>query len=150
MPRRPRNWPTRASPWDSISFDVTDSKAIEAGVAEIEKRHGRIDILVNNAGIQRRYPLEEFPEEEWNAVINLNLTAVFKMSKAVAKGMIARQYGKIVNICSANSAVAPPDHRCLLRRQGRPGHAEPFDGGPNGRSTTLPPTASVPATSIPR
>ena len=93
---------------DSISFDVTDSKAIEAGVAEIEKRHGRIDILVNNAGIQRRYPLEEFPEEEWNAVINLNLTAVFKMSKAVAKGMIARKYGKIVNICSANSAVARP------------------------------------------
>ena len=93
---------------DSIAFDVTDGAAVAGGVAELEKRHGRIDILVNNAGIQRRYPLEEFPDEEWQAVINLNLTAVFRMSKAVAKGMIARRYGKIVNICSANSAVARP------------------------------------------
>ena len=89
-------------------FDVTKTEAVNAGVAEVEERFGRIDILVNNAGIQRRHPMEEFPDEEFQAVIDVDLIAPFKVARAVAKGMIARKAGKIVNICSLQSAVTRP------------------------------------------
>lgn len=91
-----------------VAFDVTQTDSVNAGVAEIENRFGRIDILVNNAGIQRRYPLEEFPDDEFQAVIDVDLIAPFKVARAVAKGMIARKAGKIVNICSLQSAVTRP------------------------------------------
>jgi gluconate 5-dehydrogenase len=90
------------------AFDVTHTDAVNAGVAEIEKRIGAIDILVNNAGIQRRFPLEEFPDDEFQAVIDVDLIAPFKVARAVAKGMIARKAGKIVNICSLQSTVTRP------------------------------------------
>lgn len=90
------------------AFDVTDSAAVDAAVAAIEAEMGHIDILLNNAGIQRRYPMEEFPDEEWQAVIDLDLTAPFLVARAVAKGMIARKSGKIVNTCSLMSAATRP------------------------------------------
>lgn len=93
---------------ETAIFDVTDSAAIAAAVADIEARVGAVDILVNNAGIQRRYPLVDFPDEEWQAVMDLNLTAPFKMAKAVAKGMLERQAGKIINICSLNAIIMRP------------------------------------------
>lgn len=89
-------------------FDVSSTEAVAAGIADIENTVGPISALVNNAGIQRRYPLEEFPEEEWRKVVDLNLTSPFLVAKAVAKGMIARKSGKIVNICSLNSEVSRP------------------------------------------
>lgn len=90
------------------TFSVTDQPAVIAGVAAIEKRVGPIDILVNNAGIQRRHPLEAFPEDEWRQVIEMNLTSPFLVSKAVVGGMIARQRGKIINVCSLNSEISRP------------------------------------------
>jgi gluconate 5-dehydrogenase len=93
---------------EGVAFDVTKTEAVNAGVADIESRFGQIDILVNNAGIQRRYPLEEFPDAEWRAVIDLDLMAPFVVSRAVVKGMIARKAGKIINICSLQSTVTRP------------------------------------------
>ncbi|MBE0532414.1 MAG: SDR family oxidoreductase [Rhodospirillales bacterium] len=91
-----------------VSFDVTKTDAVNAGIADAESRFGQIDILVNNAGIQRRYPLEDFPDAEWQAVLDIDLTAPFVVSRAVVKGMIARKAGKIINICSLQSTVTRP------------------------------------------
>ena len=93
---------------ETAIFDVTDPASVAAGVADIEKRVGPVHILVNNAGIQRRHPLAEFPDEEWRQVLDLNLTAPFRMAKAVAKGMIERKSGKIINICSINAIIMRP------------------------------------------
>jgi gluconate 5-dehydrogenase len=89
-------------------FDVTDGAATRAAVAAIEAEHGRVDILVNNAGIQRRHPLVEFPESEWNEIIATNLTAPFLVAQAVLPGMIARRSGKIIHIASLMSELARP------------------------------------------
>jgi len=89
-------------------FDVTDTSAVKAGIEKIEKDEGPIDILVNNAGIQRRAPLDEISEETWREVMATNLDAVFFVGKEVAKRMIKRRRGKIINICSLTSDVARP------------------------------------------
>jgi gluconate 5-dehydrogenase len=86
-------------------FDVTAGAEVEAAVAAIEAEVGPIDILVNNAGIQRRMPLTEFPEEVWNEVIRNNLTSVFLVGRAVARHMIGRGRGKVINIASLMSEV---------------------------------------------
>jgi len=67
---------------------------------------GRLDILVNNAGIQHTAPIEEFPDERWDAVIALNLSAVFHAIKAALPQMKARDWGRIINIASAHGLVA--------------------------------------------
>jgi gluconate 5-dehydrogenase len=89
-------------------FDVTDPDAVEAGVARIEREAGAIDILVNNAGIQRRMPLAEFPVETWREVMRTNLDSVFFVGQAVARRMIPRGHGKIINIASLQSEVGRP------------------------------------------
>ncbi len=89
-------------------FDVTDKAAIEAAVAKIEKDIGPIDILVNNAGMQKRAPIVDFPEADWRQVIATNLNSVFFVTQAVARRMIERQRGKIVNICSVMSELGRP------------------------------------------
>jgi gluconate 5-dehydrogenase len=88
-------------------FDVTEPEAVTAGVAEVLSR-GDLDILVNNAGIQRRTPLQDFPEETWREVMRTNLDAVFYVAKAVARHMIARGRGKIINIGSVQSELGRP------------------------------------------
>jgi len=90
------------------AFDITNASEVEHQISEIEKTLGPIDVLVNNAGIQHRAPLEEFKLEDWNKIININLTGAFIVSKAVVKGMIQRQSGKIINICSLQSELARP------------------------------------------
>jgi gluconate 5-dehydrogenase len=90
------------------SFDVSDSNQIDQKISTIEREVGPVDILVNNAGIQKRGPLETIEESVWQEVIQTNLTAMFLMGKRVAKGMIARRSGKIINICSLMSEISRP------------------------------------------
>jgi gluconate 5-dehydrogenase len=89
-------------------FDVTDAEAVESAVDTLESTVGPIDILVNNAGIQRRGPLEEFPLETWRELMRTNLESVFIVGKAVARKMIPRRAGKIINIASLQSEAARP------------------------------------------
>lgn len=86
-------------------FDVTNEEAATEAVAKIAKEVGPVDILVNNAGIIKRIPAAEMSVADWQAVINVDLTAPFIMSKAVAKSMIERGGGKIINMCSMMSEV---------------------------------------------
>jgi len=89
-------------------FDVTDPTAVNAGIEKIEAETGPIDILVNNAGMQHRTPLEDFPDDAWDTLMRTNVSSVFNVGKAVAKHMIARERGKIINICSVQTALARP------------------------------------------
>ena len=92
----------------SMMFDITNAEEVEKKIAQIECEHGCIDILINNAGIQHRTPLENFPINDWNKVINVNLNGAFIVGKAVANYMIERKRGKIINICSLQSELARP------------------------------------------
>jgi gluconate 5-dehydrogenase len=88
------------------TFDISKPEEVEKSVALIEKELGNIDVLVNNAGIQIRGKLEEFELDDWNKVIETNLTGAFVVSKYVVRGMIQRKKGKIINICSLQSELA--------------------------------------------
>jgi gluconate 5-dehydrogenase len=90
-------------------FDVTDARAVAADVDRIEAEIGAIDILINNAGLQFRAPLEDFPEEQWEQLFKTNVTGAFHAGKAVARHMIARRKGKIINIGSVQSELARPN-----------------------------------------
>ncbi|MFX5743300.1 SDR family NAD(P)-dependent oxidoreductase, partial [Acinetobacter baumannii] len=79
------------------SFDATVNDEVKAAVQKIENEIGAIGILVNNAGIQRRNPLEEFKESDWHDLVNTNLNSVFYAAQAVARHMIPRGAGKIIN-----------------------------------------------------
>ena len=89
-------------------FDVAKGDAVRAGIGAIEREHGRVDILVNNAGIQRRGPLVDFKQQDWDDIMATNLTAPFLVAQAVLPGMIARRSGKIINIASLMSELARP------------------------------------------
>lgn len=90
---------------DAAAFDVTDSQAIHAAIEKVEAQSGGIDVLINNAGIQRRHPFTEFPEKDWDDIIAVNQKAVFMVSQAVARHMVQRQSGKIINIGSMQSEL---------------------------------------------
>ena len=77
-------------------------------IAAGEKAFGQVDVLVNNAGIQFVSPIEDFPDEKWQAIISLNLSAAFHTTKSVAAGMKERKWGRIINIASAHGLVASP------------------------------------------
>jgi gluconate 5-dehydrogenase len=87
------------------SFDVLSTDAVKEGIADIEQKIGPLDILINNAGIQRRFPLLECSQETWQEVIDMNLTSVFRVGREVARYMVARGRGKIINICSLQSTL---------------------------------------------
>ncbi|GAA4917777.1 gluconate 5-dehydrogenase [Mucilaginibacter defluvii] len=86
-------------------FDVTDEAAAIEHVAKMEAEHGAIDILVNNAGIIKRVLAVDMPVEDFRRVIDVDLVGAFIMSRLVAKGMIIRRSGKIINICSMMSEL---------------------------------------------
>lgn len=89
-------------------FDVTDVAAVRRAVDGLEAGGTVIDILVNNAGIQRRRALEDFDHDDWHAIMRTNVDGVFYVSQAVARHMIARGRGKIINIGSVQSELARP------------------------------------------
>lgn len=89
-------------------FDVTDHEAVRRGVDTIERDVGAIDILVNNAGMQFRTPLEDFPVDRWEQLLKTNLSSAFYVGQAVARHMIERGDGKIINIASVQSELARP------------------------------------------
>ena len=85
---------------ESIALDVTDAAAIEQSIAGILERHGRIDVLVNNAGITRDTLLLRMKRDDWDSVLQTNLTAAFACAQAVLKPMIKQRAGRIINITS--------------------------------------------------
>ncbi|MFC4671846.1 SDR family oxidoreductase [Seohaeicola nanhaiensis] len=91
-----------------LPFDATDHAAVRAAVEGFEAEHGAIDILVNNAGMQHRAPLEEFPPEAFEQLLQTNVASVFHVGQAVARHMIGRGAGKIINIASVQTALARP------------------------------------------
>src|ERR1700712_4442501 len=89
-------------------FAVRGSQAVAEGVEAIERNAGAIDILVNNAGMQFRAPLEDFPVEKWEQLLATNISSAFYVGQAVARHMIRRGQGKIINIASVQSELARP------------------------------------------
>jgi gluconate 5-dehydrogenase len=90
------------------AFDVCDAPAVEAGVAAVESRLGAIDILVNNAGTTQRAPFHEFPQEAWQRILRTNVDSMIVVSQAVARRMVPRGRGRIVNIASVQSELGRP------------------------------------------
>ena len=91
-----------------LSFDATDHGAVRHAVDGFEAETGAIDILVNNAGMQHRAPLEDFPADAFEALLQTNVASVFHVGQAVARHMIGRGRGKIVNIASVQTMLARP------------------------------------------
>jgi NAD(P)-dependent dehydrogenase (short-subunit alcohol dehydrogenase family) len=83
-------------------LDVTDRGQVNNLVSEIVSRDGKIDILINSAGVMIKYPLLDMPENVWDQVIGINLKGTFLCTQAVARGMIARGYGRIVHFSSGH------------------------------------------------
>jgi gluconate 5-dehydrogenase len=92
----------------TAAFDVTDPDAVEAAVRDVEGRVGPIDILVNNTGVQHRQPMLDVSLDDWRRIVDTNLTGAFVVGRAVARGMVARGHGKIINICSVQTWLARP------------------------------------------
>jgi 3-hydroxybutyrate dehydrogenase len=88
--------------------DMLKAGEIAGMVADVQARLGSLDILINNAGIQFVSPVEDFPIEKWDAIIAINLSAVFHAIRAAVPGMKARKWGRIINTASAHSLVASP------------------------------------------
>jgi 3-hydroxybutyrate dehydrogenase len=88
--------------------DLAKPAEIRALMAQTIERFGAVDILVNNAGFQFVSPIEEFPEEKWDAMVAVNLSAAFHTTKAALPGMRSRRWGRIINIASVHGLVASP------------------------------------------
>ena len=94
-----------------VAFDPANMlrhNQIAEMIAKAERDFGSVDILVNNAGIQHVAPVEEFPIEQWDSIIAINLTSAFHTTRAAVPGMKSRKWGRIINICSAHSLRASP------------------------------------------
>ena len=89
-------------------LDVNDSAAVEALIDEIVKTHGGLQVLVNNAGITRDTLAMRMKDDDWDAVLDTNLKAVFRCSRAVIRPMMKQRYGRIVNITSVVGASGNP------------------------------------------
>jgi gluconate 5-dehydrogenase len=92
----------------AATFDVTIEEEVETAIEYIERERGPIDILFNNAGMQFRAPLEEYPADKFRELMRVNVESAFLVGKAVARHMISRKAGKIINICSVQSELGRP------------------------------------------
>ena len=91
-----------------LSFDVTDQNDAYKAINKFENEIGPIEILINNAGMQYRTPLEDFPADMFEQLLKTNISSVFNVSQAVARHMIKRSSGKIINIASVQTSLARP------------------------------------------
>jgi gluconate 5-dehydrogenase len=98
----------RISGAETLAFDVTDHAAVRSAVDAFEAAGQPIDILVNNAGMQHRGPLEDFPPEAFERLLQTNIASVFHVGQAAARHMIGRGRGRIINIASVQTALARP------------------------------------------
>jgi NAD(P)-dependent dehydrogenase (short-subunit alcohol dehydrogenase family) len=97
-----------ASSGTAVHLDVADPAEVETVTSEIVRRFGRIDILVNNAGVntlKHRVPIDQFPPEEWERIVRVDMTGLYLVSRAVAGVMRSQKYGRIVNIASVVGLV---------------------------------------------
>lgn len=90
----------------TVPCDVAETAQIQNAVKVVEEAFGKVDILVNNAGIAADTPAEDQDDATWEAVMNININGVYRTAREFGKGMIARGYGKIINIGSIHSNVA--------------------------------------------
>ncbi|MBI4550878.1 MAG: glucose 1-dehydrogenase [Candidatus Latescibacteria bacterium] len=90
----------------AVQADVADRPQVDDMVARALAEFGKIDILVNNAGINIRRPVVELSDDDWHAVIDTNLHGTLYCTRAVGKGMVAQQYGRVINIASTLGSVA--------------------------------------------
>ena len=81
-----------------VPCDVTDFDACKACVAQVEKEVGPVDVLVNNAGITRDMTFKKMTKADWDAVLHTNLDSIFNMTKQVMDGMVARKWGRVINV----------------------------------------------------
>ena len=93
---------------ETLAFDATQHNAVRSAVDGFEAAHGAVDILINNAGMQHRTPLEDFPADRFEALLQTNVASVFHVGQACARHMIRRGAGKIINIASVQTALARP------------------------------------------
>ena len=92
----------------ATAFDITDEEQVGAAVAAVESHIGPVGILVNNAGIQHRVPMLDLDVADWRRVVEHNLTGAFIVGRAVARRMVVRRQGKIINIGSVQADLARP------------------------------------------
>jgi gluconate 5-dehydrogenase len=88
-----------------IKCDVTDTESVNRAAKEVIKYYGKVDILVNNAGSSRNAGVLNMTDEDWNFTLDTDLTGVFKVTRAFAKHMVEKQYGRIINIASIYGQV---------------------------------------------
>lgn len=93
---------------DYSGADMSKAAQITMLADQSRAQFGQVDIIVNNAGVQHVAPLEDFPPEKWDAIIAINLSSAFHLSRAVFKDMKDRKWGRIINIASAHGLVASP------------------------------------------
>ena len=94
----------------AVKMDVTDLESIRTAADEIINSAGKVDILVNNAGAWPKGSLLETSDDQWNFMLNLNLTSVFRISKIFVKSMLQNNYGRIINIGSIAGVVGLPGY----------------------------------------
>jgi gluconate 5-dehydrogenase len=99
-----------AGPTVARSIDVTNPESVNTTIAEIEAELGQIDILINSAGLNIRKDVIDYTPDDWFKIINTNLSGVFFVTQAVARGMLERGYGRIISIGSVSSLLGHPQH----------------------------------------
>lgn len=103
---------------EALPFDVTDKAASQRAVQDLADRHGRLDILINNAGIQHRVPLTEWADEDWDRVMNANLSACFRLAREAAKIMIPQGSGRIISTGSVAALLGRPTIHAYIAAKG--------------------------------
>ncbi len=103
---------------DAVDLEVTDQASIDAAVGAVLSEHGRIDVLVNNAGLGFNHDALEVTEADWDQIMDVNLKGLFFVTQAVARGMVARGYGRIVQLGSQAGIVGIRRHAVYSASKG--------------------------------